>query len=45
MVQLAFDFWGAEAPEMKAAAGSDHSQDVQFEVIAQMIVDRKWDAG
>jgi len=40
-VQLAFDFWGAEAPETKAAAESDRSQDLRFEGIAKMIADRR----
>ena len=36
-IQLAFNFFDAEALEMKAAADSD----VQFEVIAKMIADRR----
>ncbi len=40
-IQAAFDFSCGEAPKMKAAADSDRLQNVQFEVIAQMIADRR----
>ena len=40
-VQLAFDFWGAEEPETKAAAESDRSQHLRFEAISQMIAGRR----
>jgi len=40
-IQLEFDFWSAEAPEMKAAADSDRLQSCRFEVIAKMIADRR----
>jgi hypothetical protein len=40
-IQLAFNFFDADAPEMKAAAESDQSQNLRFEGIARMIADRR----
>jgi hypothetical protein len=40
MVQLEFNFFDAEAPEMKAAAESARLQDLRFEAIARMVADR-----
>ena len=40
-IQLAFNFFDSEAPETKAAAESDRSQDLRFEGIAKMIADRR----
>ena len=40
-IQLAFDFWGSTSPEAQAASESDRLQNIQFEVIARMIADRR----
>lgn len=40
MVQLEFNFFDSEAPEMKAASESARLQNLRFEAIARMVADR-----